>query len=142
MNVDKLVSLGCVKHAALSMASSDSSIFLRALALASLLTDDNEGASDSLLETDCLKYVLGALNSANDAYRLEALNILKNVTEHRPPVKKLKEYDISTKLIILLEEGLELDTDVGRLQAYLVLKILGHLGKYTEEFADALYNHG
>ena len=142
INVEKLVSLGWVRHVATSLASSDSGIILRALSLASLITDNNESASDGLIEMDWLKYILSALDSANDGYRLEALNVLKNMTERRPPISELRGYDITTKLIILLEEGLELDTEIGKQQAFYVLKILGNLGKATDEFSEPLYHYG
>ena len=64
------------------------------------------------------------------------------MTSIRPPIEDLQDYDIVTKSIILLEEGLELKTDNGKLQANLILMILGNIGKASKDIANRLYSFG
>lgn len=141
-NVEKLYKLGAVKHAAISLASSNMEIFLRALTLLSMLTDDNDDACLALQETYDIKYIFIALSSAQENYRLEALNILVNMTKSRVPVNDLKAYDIVTKSIILLEEGLGLDSEIGRIQTILTLNLISNLGKASKEFTETYFAYG
>lgn len=65
------------RHAAKSLASTDASIVVRALCLASLLTKNNESACQSFLEFGSMNYIIEYLNSSNENFRVEALNVLQ-----------------------------------------------------------------
>jgi hypothetical protein len=142
VNVQKLYKIGAIKHAAASLASKDKDILLRALTLLSMLTDDNEDASLELFDAYDIKHILLALNSAQDSFRIEALNILKNITMTRCPLQEFKNYDIVTRSIILLEEGLAMNSEIGQIQVVYSLTLIANMGKASEEFSDAYFKYG
>jgi hypothetical protein len=141
-NIQKLYKIGALKHAAASLASHDKGILLRALTLLSMLTDDNEDASLELFDAYDIKYIFSALNSAQDRFRIEALNILKNITMKRCPLDEFKAYDIVTKSIILLEEGLITNSEIGKIQVIYSLILIANVGRANEEFSEAYFKYG
>ena len=101
-NVKKLYKLGVLRHAAASLTSKDKKIFLRALTLISMITDDNKDAWIEFNDSYDIKNIFLALASAQDYFRLEALNILKNITQWKFPTEDFKQLEIVTKSIILI----------------------------------------
>lgn len=75
-NLDKLRTLNGAKHAAKSLASTDPSIVVRALCFAALLTRNNQQSCESLLEHSTVTYIIEHLNSSNENFRVESLNVL------------------------------------------------------------------
>ena len=80
-NLEKLRNMNGARHAAKSLASTDASIVVRALCLASLLTKSNESACQSFLEFGSMNYIIEYLNSSNENFRVEALNVLQQISE-------------------------------------------------------------
>jgi len=107
-----------------------------------MITDDSDDACYSICDSHDIKYIFQALNSAKMNYRIEALNILQNITQAKAPVDELKTYDIVTKSVILLEEGLEMNSEIGKIQAILSLHLIGNLGKASEDFTEAFHRYG
>lgn len=68
------------RFAAKSFASTDSSIVVRALVFASLLSKDNKKACESLIENGAVHYIVEYLNSSNESLRVESLNVLENIS--------------------------------------------------------------
>jgi 2-methylisocitrate lyase-like PEP mutase family enzyme len=72
-NLEKLRSMNGPRHAAKSLASTDASIVIRALVLASQLTQNNEKACEEFLTQGSINYIIEYLNSSNENFRVEAL---------------------------------------------------------------------
>lgn len=76
-NLDKLITLNGAKHAAKSLASTDSSIVVRALVFAALLTKNSKSACETFIEHGAVNYIVEYLNSSNENFRVESLNVLE-----------------------------------------------------------------
>jgi hypothetical protein len=76
-NLDKLRTLNGARHAAKSLASTDASIVVRALVFAALLTKNNQKACEAFIEHGAVNYIIEYLNSSNESFRVEALNVLE-----------------------------------------------------------------
>jgi hypothetical protein len=76
-NLDKLRNMNGARHAAKSLASTDASIVVRALCLASMLTKSNELGCQTLLDFGAINYIIEYLNSSNENFRVEALHVLE-----------------------------------------------------------------
>ena len=76
-NVEKLYKLNVLNQAAIGLSSSDKNIFLRALTLISIITDEVPDASNQIQDVQTIKHVLQAVSSSKENFRLEGLNVLK-----------------------------------------------------------------
>jgi hypothetical protein len=76
-NLDKLRNMNGPRHAAKSLASTDASIVVRALCLGSLLTKGNENSCQTFLDFGAINYIIEYLNSSNENFRVEALQVLE-----------------------------------------------------------------
>lgn len=76
-NLDKLRNINGPRHAAKSLASTDASIVVRALCLGTMLTKSNEKACETFLEFGSINYIIEYLNSSNENFRVEALQLLE-----------------------------------------------------------------
>jgi hypothetical protein len=59
------------------LASTDASIVVRALCFAAMITKNNEKACEVLIENGALSYVVEYLNSSNENFRVESLNVIE-----------------------------------------------------------------
>lgn len=82
-NLDKLRNLNGARHAAKSLASTDAQIVVRALCLAAQLTKGSEKASEEFLGFGAVNYIIEYLNSSNESFRVEALQVLENMSEYQ-----------------------------------------------------------
>lgn len=80
-NLDKLRTLNGARHAAKSLASTDASIVVRALVFGALLTKGNSKVCETFLEHGAINYIVEYLNSSNENFRVESLNVLRQISE-------------------------------------------------------------
>jgi hypothetical protein len=59
------------------LASTDPSIVVRALVFAAMLTKKNKKACEVFLENGAINYIIEYLNSSNESFRVESLNVLE-----------------------------------------------------------------
>jgi hypothetical protein len=78
-NLEKLRTLNGARHAAKSLASTDASIVVRALCFAALLTRGNVKSCETFLEHGAVNYIIEYLNSSNENFRVESLNVLEQI---------------------------------------------------------------
>ena len=112
-NLEKLRTLNGARHAAKSLASTDPSIVVRSLCFAALLTKGNYKACETFIEHGAVNYIIEYLNSSNENFRVESLNVLEQISEFPVAYPVFSKFQILTRIIILLEEGLQMKSDVG-----------------------------
>lgn len=78
--IQKIRALNGIKFAAKSLASSEAGIVLRALSLSGILVNDNPKSCDDFIDNGGLNYLIEYLNSSNDSFRVESMNILKHLS--------------------------------------------------------------
>lgn len=76
-NLEKLRTLNGARHAAKSLASTDASIVVRALCFAALLTRNSKKSCEAFMEHGAVNYIIEYLNSSNENFRVESLNVLE-----------------------------------------------------------------
>lgn len=130
-NLEKLRNLNGARHAAKSLASTDAQIVVRALCLGAQLTKGSEKASEDFLSMGSINYIVEYLNSSNESFRVEALQVLENISEFQIGYQVFTKFQILTRVIILLEEGLQTKTDAGIDQATSTVKILRNFAKIS-----------
>lgn len=80
-NLEKLRTLNGARHAAKSLASTDASIVVRALVFAAMLTKGNPKVCETFIEQGAINYIVEYLNSSNENFRVESLNVLQQISE-------------------------------------------------------------
>ena len=75
-NLEKLRTLNGARHAAKSLASTDASIVVRALVFGAMLTKGSPKVCETFLEQGAINYIVEYLNSSNESFRVESLNVL------------------------------------------------------------------
>ena len=123
-NLEKLRTLNGARHAAKSLASTDASIVVRALCFAALLTRNNQKACESFIEHGAINYIIEYLNSSNENFRVESLNCLEQISAFPLSSQLFAKFQILTRVIVLLEEGLQMKSDIGFEQAISAIKII------------------
>jgi|LauGreDrversion4_2_1035121.scaffolds.fasta_scaffold199483_4 hypothetical protein len=78
-----------------------------------------------------INYIVEYLNSSNESFRVEALQVLENISEFQIGYQVFTKFQILTRVIILLEEGLQTKTDAGIDQATSTVKILRNFAKIS-----------
>lgn len=143
-NLEKLRTLNGARHAAKSLASTDASIVVRALVFAAMLSRNNSKISEALLEHGALNYLVEYLNSSNENFRVESLNVLQQLSEFPLAQGVFNKFQILSRVVILLEEGLQMKNDVGFEQAISSVKIIRNYVKVqtTEKATYELHNQG
>jgi hypothetical protein len=89
-NLEKLRTLNGARHAAKSLASTDASIVVRALVFAAQLTKGNNKVSETFIEQGAISYIIEYLNSSNENFRVESLNVLRQISEF--PVSIIEDH--------------------------------------------------
>lgn len=144
-NLDKLRTLNGARHAAKSLASTDASIVVRALVFGAQLTKNNAKACETFIEHGSISYIVEYLNSSNENFRVESLNVLRQISEYPLAQPVFQKFQILSRIIILLEEGMQMKSDVGFEQAISAIKIIRSFivtGGQQERATTELHNLG
>ena len=81
-NLEKLRTLNGARHAAKSLASTDASIVVRALVFGAMLLKNSAKACETFIEQGAINYIIEYLNSSNENFRVESLNVLRYLSEY------------------------------------------------------------
>ena len=73
------------------------------------------------------------LNSSNENFRVESLNVLQQISEFSLSQQIFQKFNLIGRIIILLEEGLQMKSDAGFEQAISAIKIIYNYVKVTQE---------
>lgn len=141
-NLEKLRSMNGARHAAKSLCSSDASIVVRALCLAAALAKGNQLASEEFLNHGAINYIIEYLNSSNENFRVESLEVLQHISEFPFSLAIFNKFSILTRVIILLEEGLQMKSDAGYDQAISAITIIKNYAKNSTKATHDLHNFG
>jgi hypothetical protein len=124
------------------LASTDASIVVRALCLAAMLTKHNEGSCQEFLQFGSINYIIEYLNSSNENFRVEALEVLENISEFPLSIPYFAKHQILTRVQVLLEEGLQMKSDAGYEQARCSIRILRSFAKNSSRVTEEFHSFG
>ena len=127
-NLSNLRNQGAIRAAASSLLSPDPAIANRALILNSLLLQgDRTACMQFAEEKDAIKTAVEFLNSANDYNRIEALHVMLSLAASGDTVLDLfRNHRMLMHMLVLIEEGLQLQSEFGFNLAHLALKVVDH----------------
>ena len=100
--------------------------------LATLLCRNSERSTEIFIENGGFPYLIEGFNSGDNEIRVEALNALETISEFEVSISQFHKYNLLMRTIILLEEGLQMCSQMGDTQAISSLQIIRN---YSRVFA-------
>lgn len=86
------------------------------------MLDKDKLSCTSFFQSGAAESAIKMLNSANDYNRIEAMHIVVNLSHFKETCTDVfKKYNLLTRMIVLIEEGLQLQSDFGYNLASLAL---------------------